>query len=248
MPKYKHFELEDLAKDAVVNSTNNNLDDNSDVNNIINEVITEHINTIVENADHQANNESSQAITMMTKNKSDNDIDLETIKAEAFANGFEQARVEYESKIDALSKDRNFVELVEQKLSDIISNNQLDIQVAQVSADAIASIAKKLHLILPADFEMIVKNGLLTKLKKFYKEGDITLTVHPDRYNLAQDLFQSDIMPNQFKGNFHIVQDDTLRSDDCRMEWQDRRLEYNQEQLSVEIDKILQQLKKASKV
>ncbi len=84
---------------------------------------------------------------------------------------------------------------------------------------------------------------MFEKLKNFYKEGLITLTIHPDRYAFCTEVLQSDEIPSRFKDNFQIIQDDKLNKDDCSLEWLDTRLEYNQEQLSAEIDKIIEQLK-----
>ena len=50
-------------------------------------------------------------------------------------------------------------------------------------------------------------------------------------------------LPLKYSENFHIIQDDKLGDDDCRLEWSDTSLEYSQEQINVEIDTILEQLK-----
>ena len=74
------------------------------------------------------------------------------------------------------------------ELSLIVPQQNVDTQIAKVSAESISSIARKLHLVLPANFEEIVIGGLIAKLKKFYKEGEITITVHPDRYDFCQEI------------------------------------------------------------
>ncbi|CAN0593559.1 unnamed protein product, partial [Ectocarpus sp. 12 AP-2014] len=118
-------------------------------------------------------------------------------------------------------------------------------QIAKVSAEEISSIAKKLHLILPANFEEIISNGMIEKLKSFYKGGSIVLTIHPDRYDFCTELLQSNEIPSKFKENFQIIKDDKLGMDDCILDYHETRLEYNQEQLPVEIDKIIEQLNSA---
>ena len=100
-------------------------------------------------------------------------------------------------------------------------------------------------MILPANFEEIIKNGLIEKLKSFYKEGNIILTIHPDRYDFCTELLQVDAIPGKFKENFQIIKDEKLGIDDCILDYNETRLEYNQEQLTVEIDKIIEQLKSA---
>jgi len=140
----------------------------------------------------------------------------------------------------------DFSELLRQRLSSIVPGEGIDSQISKISAEAISSIAKKLHLILPSDFEEIIRNGLIEKLRNFYKEGDITITIHPERYDFCKEVLQSDTIPSKFKDNFQIVKDDKIGEDDCRLEWADTKLEYNQEQLTTEIDKIIEQLKSAT--
>ena len=86
---------------------------------------------------------------------------------------------------------------------------------------------------------------MIEKLKSFYKDGSIVLTIHPDRYDFCTEVLQSDAIPSKFKENFQIVKDDKLGLDDCILDYDETRLEYNQEQLTAEIDKIIEQLKSA---
>lgn len=140
----------------------------------------------------------------------------------------------------------DFAKLLEEKLSAILPEVDIGAQIAKASAESISSIVKKLHLILPANFEEIIVNGLLEKLKKFYKEGSITLTIHPDRYDFCTKALQAEGIKDRFKDSFTIIKDDTLGTDDCKLEWGETKLEYNQEQLASEIDRIIEQLKSAT--
>ena len=247
MSKHEKFELEDLPKSAVVNSTFYN--EESEVDKLINEVVTEHLIKIVE--DTSTNNdleskksidESSESINMRPEIEKES-IDIDFVKQEAFAKGYDEAKLNYEKQLEELTSENKFAGLFKEKLQSIVPAVEIDSQIAKVSAEAIAGIAKKLHLILPADFQEIIRHGLFEKLKNFYKEGVITLTIHPDRYAFCTEVLQSDEIPSRFKDNFQIIQDDKLNKDDCSLEWLDTRLEYNQEQLSAEIDKIIEQLK-----
>jgi hypothetical protein len=247
MSKHEKFELEDLPKSAVVNSNLHNKE--SEAERLINEVVTEHLSKIIDddsiiNPESKKNiDESSETINIQSDLPEANVIDIESIKQESFAQGYEEAKLHYENQLEELTGNNKLFDLFKEKLQSIVPVVEIDSQIAKVSAEAIAGIAKKLHLILPADFQEIIRHGLFEKLKNFYKEGTITLTVHPDRYDFCKEVLQSDEIPSKFKDNFEIVQDGKLNKDDCSLEWLNTRLEYNQEQLSAEIDKIIEQLK-----
>ncbi len=236
------FEFEDLPRSAVVNSTMNNSD--AEVDNIIHEVVTEHLSTIVENSDESAKSDESVKDSDIIEEK----VDIEAIKKEAYAEGVKVTKVKYEEELNNKIQNNDFSNLIKEKLELIIPSVELDSQIAKISAEAIAGIAKKLHLILPVNFEEIIKEGLFEKLKTFYKEGQITLTIHSDRKEFCQEILKISEMPDKIKGNFQINVDDKMNKDDCKIEWMDTRLEYNQEQLSSEIDKIIEQLTSATKV
>ena len=243
MSKHEKFILEDLPKAAVVNSTTQN--EESEADKIINEVVTDHLSKIVDESgvagaslDLGLNNEGQANIL-----KEDSKIDVESIKQEYHLKGYNEAKLHYETEIENLKPNKNLSDLLKQKLDSIVPATEIDSQISIVSADAITAIAKKLHLILPADFHEIIRRGLLEKLEAFYKEGVITITINPERYELCKEILQSDEIPSKFKDNFEIVQDGKLNKDDCSLEWLNTRLEYNQEQLLAEIDKIIEQLK-----
>lgn len=254
--KYEKFEFVELPKSAVVNSVVHAK--NQEVDELINEVVSEHLSKIVD----EENDESKKSYDTTKKNVDDSlesrnmsresdsyehgvKIDVEAIKEEYYQKGLEEAQAKYESILSEKSSNVDLSEKLLQKIGLISQNVDIDSQVTKVSAEAISGIAKKLHLILPANFEEIISNGLIEKLKSFYKKGNIILTIHPDRYNFCTEVLQSDSIPSKFKDNFQIVKDDKLGLDDCILDYNETRLEYNQEQLTAEINKIVEQLKSA---
>ena len=254
--KHEKFELEELPKSAVVNSLVHARD--YEVDEIINEAVSEHLSKIVDEEDNETEKSSELAKkdvddSLESRNmtpednsqKNEVEIDVEAIKEESYQKGLEEAKVKYEALISENSSNSDLSEKLLQKLGLISQNIDIDSQVTKVSAEAISGIAKKLHLILPANFEEIISNGLIEKLKSFYKDGSIVLTIHPDRYDFCTEVLQSDAIPSKFKENFQIIKDDKLGLDDCILDYNETRLEYNQEQLTAEIDKIIEQLKSA---
>ncbi len=249
MSKHEKFELEDLPKSAVVNSTH--YDQDTEADEIINEAVSDHLSKVAEESEDDsgetiAPSEDAGGISDTVSEPTENIVDIEQIKQEAYNSAMEEAKAKYEPMLEESNAKNKFSELLESKLSSIVPKEAIDSQIAKVSAEAISGIAKKLHLILPVNFEEIVVNGLTKKLQNFYKEGKITLTVHPDRHDFCIEILQSDKISSKLKDNFQVVKDDNLGPDDCKIEWNDTKLEYSPEQLTEEIDKIIERLKSAA--
>lgn len=251
MSKYEKFQYDDLPKSAVINS--GFCQNESEVDKLILDAVSEHLTKIIDeepvNQDEIPEiDEQNESIDKILDNDNirqeiSDPVDLESIRKSAYDDGYKEAKEHYEQQIQSLNADNSFVNLVIEKLNAVVPSVELDKQLTKVSAEVLADIAKKLHLVLPVNFDEIIRNGLFEKLKNFYKEGDITLTVHPDRYEFCTEVLQSEQIPFRFKDNLHIIKDENFSKDDCRIEWQDTRLEYNQEQVSAEIDKIINQLR-----
>ncbi len=257
MHSHKKFIFEELPKSAVVNSTVHA--DDRDIDDMIINAVSQHLSSIVEESNNHHDaiktsgvvkkiiDDSSEKYNLTNDDKADSDhVDLEAIKKEEYERGVRDTEGKYKPLLDGREADVNLSLLLHEKLSSIVPENGLDTEISKISAEAISGIAKKLHLVLPANFKEIITKGLLDKLNKFYKEGKITLTINPDRYDFCKEVLQSEEVPDIFKGNFDIVKDKNMSLDDCKLEWQDTKLEYNKQQLSSEIDKIVEQLKTAS--
>lgn len=255
MSEYRKFKFIDLPKSAVVNSTV--YSNSREIDDIINNAVAEHLNNIVgsDSSLDESDNEQRQSAAeekvidenLENHNIDDHeaDMDIEAIRQEEYEKAMSEAKALYEPMIADKIRDQDLAALLQQKLTAIIAEVDIDSQIAKVSAEAISGIARKLHLVLPANFEEIVTKGLIDKLNKFYKKGKITLTINPARYDVCLRLLELESIPSKFKDGFEIIRDDKLGIDDCRVEWQDTCLEYNQEQIAAEIEKIIEQLKSA---
>jgi hypothetical protein len=245
MSEHQKFIFADFPKSAVVNSNVHST--NADVEEIINNVVAEHLSNIVEeeSADHDEEQipETDTSISEDVEVNAPSQVNLDDIRKEEYEKAMASAKAIYDPLIESKEKEKNFSGLLYEKLSSIVPEIDFESQITKISAESIAGIAKKLHLILPANFEEIINKGLIEKLKKFYKEGKIILTINPGRYEICSELLQSESIPEKFKDNFQIVKDESLGLDDCKIQWNDTSLEYNQEQLSSEIDKIIEQLR-----
>jgi hypothetical protein len=251
--KYKKFELEDLPKSAVVNSLVRSQD--IEVDEIINEAVSEHLSKIIDESQEDKNlsdyrekdvEDSSEYHNIsadFSLKQAEEVVDLEAIKEEFYQKGRNDATLEYEERFLEKQSVMDLSKKLLEKLELIVQSINIDSQIAKVASEIILGIADKLHLILPADFEKIIRESLGGKLKDFYREGKIILTVHPDRHDLCLDIFLSDEILDRFSNNFQIVEDNKLGKDDFILDCNETRLEYNKEQLRSEINKIIKQLK-----
>lgn len=234
MTKYEKFLFQELPKNSVVNSHDNQEMDYKDE--LINHVITQHLQTIVPGA-------TDDAEVIDEPENDEKELTIDEIKDESYNRGLDDAKANYEKVISELQIENNLSELLREKLSEISSDVNLDLQVAKITSQIISNIAKKIYLILPVDFEQILKSELLQSLKKIYKEGQITLSVNPVKYDFCKNLLQVENLPAKLKENIQVIKDDNIETDDCKVEWGNTSLEYNQQQISAEIEKILEQIK-----
>lgn len=202
-----------------------------------------------QSSDKEQSNDDALSTGEKNGESADN-LDIESIKQQEYKRGYEQAKAELEEqaslrdKVDVSNKE--LADVLKERLNTIVPEADFNEKVARLSAEAISGIAKKLHLVLPVNFEEIICKGLIDKLNKFYKEGKVTIKIHPERYEYCSQILQSDSIPAKFKDNFKIEQDDKITVDDCSVEWEDTILEYSKEQLSEEIDIIIERLTNAA--
>ncbi len=232
---HKKFIFDDFPKSMVVN-VKDKYEEDYQKEEVINQAVTQHLSSIVSDQEiTEKNTEESKPLL--------SDFNIDQIKLENYNRGLDDAKVKYEEIIANLHRDNDFSDLIHDKLSEICSENRLDGEVAELSTQIIEMIAKKIYLILPIDFEAVLRNELIEKLKKYYKEGEINLTINPARSDICNNILKSEKLGNKFKDKINIITDEKVDVDDCKLQWQDTTLEYNKEQLNIEIDKILEQLK-----
>lgn len=240
MHKYTKFIFRELPKAAVANPNDCTLEYVYNQEEIITTAVTQHLQTII-----SAENAGDTALDILDIQEQ-HEVDIEQIKTENYNKGFEEAKNTYESTIESLKADHNFVDLLNKQLLSIApSATDIDKQLIEISIQILNKITSKLHMALPVNFEQILHSEILNSIKKFYKEGQIQLTIHPSKQESCTNILCLDNLPSKLKDNIHVVTDDTIGENDCRAEWSNTRLEYNQAQLDDEISKILMQLNSA---
>lgn len=236
MPKYQKFVFKDFPKDSVVHtpadSTESDMKDQ-----LIAGAVVQHLETIVDSTNTQNDIETIQEIPESEKEP---EVDLTEIRAESYKLGYEEAKKESDILIEQLKSDLNFSTLLHQKLDSIAPTKNIDQELLTFSVECIKSIANKLFVSLPVEFNQILLKEMLSITHKFYKEGQITVRVHTNRLEYSQDLLKSD--ERMKHANVNILVDENLGINDCVVEWSETRLEYNQELIKNEIDRIFDQL------
>jgi flagellar biosynthesis/type III secretory pathway protein FliH len=242
MAKYEKFVFKELPKSLVVNSYDTSeAADSSDE--LITAAVTQHLSTIVGDP---GVDDPLTALNIAHKTEEEAIIDVEKIKLDHYNKGLDDARQQYETVISDLQQEVDLKEVLRQKLLEITPQFNLDEEVARLSSEMIANIAKKVYLVLPVNFEQMLKDSMISRLKKTYKEGNVTITVNPERQDLCKQLLKVEELPSNLIEAISIKTDENLGKDDCKLEWNNTKLEYNPEQLSFEIDQILEQLRSAA--
>lgn len=171
------------------------------------------------------------------------EMDMEKIKEESYQKGYKEAEALFAPKIEAQQADESLHKLLQDKLTAIDSDKDLNSEIFEAGSGLIAILAKKLHLSVPADFEAIILGEMVPVLNKYHKKGKVIVRVNPERVDYCNNLFRIGELPEALLENIELVSDETVAANDCSIDWQDATLEYNQEDLLTEADNILEHLK-----
>ena len=200
---------------------------------IINEAIAEHF----------AENEQDASDVAEISETPNPAIDIEAVKTESYSRGYENAKISLEPELKRVKEDDFFHSLLKEKLESITPGIDPQDQTFKLASDLLGVIAKKLHLMVPADFESVILGEMVPLLSKYYKIGAITLNVNPERVDYCKNLFRIGSLPHNIAENIVVTSDESIARDSCNMEWNNTLLEYNQEELTLDVEKILEHLK-----
>jgi flagellar biosynthesis/type III secretory pathway protein FliH len=223
MSKYTQFVFQDLSLQSVVNRDANAHTTKQAA--MIADAVVQHLETIVPVSNTTESNEPA--------------IDIERLRTESYESGRQDAEAEMRPVIEKLKTEFHFSSELQQKLNLITRSVDLDEQMTKLICDLVQNIARKLYLTLPVDFEQMFLREISNIIRKFYKEGQITVRVHEDMVDRCNNLLQSINLPSH---NLDIVVDEDLYNNDCVVEWGESRLEYNQNSIIQEIEKMVEML------
>ena len=141
-----------------------------------------------------------------------------------------------------MKEDEALVASLKSKLEAIVPVIDSQEQVFTLAAKAVGAIAKKMHLAIPAVFEGIILGEMMSILNKYYKTGEITIKVHPERVDYCENLLKIKALPARIAGNVKILSEETVGKSDCTLAWNETELEYSQDQIVKDADAILEHL------
>jgi hypothetical protein len=169
-------------------------------------------------------------------------IDVELIRGESYQHGYSDAKAQFEPALRAIKEDERLVESLKSKLEAVVPVVDVQEQILGLASKVISAIAKKMHLVIPVDFEGIILGEMMSILNKSYKTGEITIKVHPERIAYCENLIKINALPARIAGNVKIVSEETLGKSDCALVWNETELEYSQDQIIKDADAILEHL------
>jgi flagellar biosynthesis/type III secretory pathway protein FliH len=226
MKEYQKFVFQDFPKSAVVHTAESS--DSNEQDQAIADVVIEHLENVTKPAEEDKVEESP--------------IDLTQVRAESYSLGYNDAKMELEPLIEKLKTEFRISELLEDKISKINPKPNLEEEVLNCVIDIIKGIATKLYLLLPRNFEGIIKNEVLDLVKRVHKSGKITIRVHKDQFEYCSNIINSFSEEYKAYDNIDIVIDEDLGNNDCIVDFDDTRIEYSQERIATEIDNIVTKL------
>ena len=245
--QYTKFEYREfgnvLGHDTIVAAPSTHKNDaDKEKDRIVTEAIVDHFSSSLDSLEEEQQNDT-QPIPPPPPPPPAPIIDIESIKAESYKMGYNDAEAALLPALEKIKDDEAFNFLLKNKLESITSSINFEDQVFKLLSNLLVIIAKKLHLMVPADFESLILGEMVPLLNKYYKIGSITLNVNPDRVDYCNNLFRIGSLPQRISENIIVVADDSIAKDNCNIKWNDTVLEYNQEELSLDVENILEHIK-----
>lgn len=227
--KYNKFNYRDFNKAEVIESLKEDKAI-SELNQIVADVVTEALNEnmhsdIAPSEEHQEQ------------------VDVNAIRDESYRHGYEDAKKQFEPMMKLQQENEALEELLKVKLEQITPSLNIDNQIIEAAIKILETLAKKLHLALPVDFDRIVLGEMTSLLSKYYKNGNIKLKVHPEKVDYCQNLLKIGSLPKNVLGHIDIEVGEDMGKSDCVLVWNDTMLDYTQEQIIKDAELVIQNLK-----
>ena len=243
----KKFEFKDLSDKNIVNKSEDHLEDNA----ILNEAVTEHFKKILSDNDaiSEENNlvtengiQAQKASIVAEGKNSEHGIE----KSSNYERGFEEGKKQEQEKIKKLSLDYEFLNKMKDLILSIEQNPDVSKEYMEHVIDIINILVEKMKLHFKPDFSKILTEQLKLIFEKIHKSGELIIHVSKDREDYCKKLLEE----NGFKDKMDkiiITISEELGENDIRIEHKNTRMEYNFDEISKDIDKIVHIFKNESK-
>ena len=175
-------------------------------------------------------------------------VDIDAIVKQAREDGFASCQQKLQPIIDELRTKESLHELLKLKLLEVTSFNieeEYKQQVSKLIVAIISEIVPKLFLSFPVNFELMFRDRIVDMLNKHHKNGAIKITVHPSKISYIREFVEAAKLSQENKNdeNYNIISDEALGNNDCVLEWESNRFEFQVSAVTKEINDILEQFK-----
>jgi hypothetical protein len=167
-------------------------------------------------------------------------IDIEAIKHESYNEGYKKAKHELEQEIVRVKSEADFQKNISQEFSKLnFQYENYENQVCNASIKILHSMLERLVKKLPTDFEKIVTEQLTRLIKNNRVEAELIVKFNGKQQALMNEIYQKLALSEESKKYIKLEVDDNLTTEACQVYYREAALEYKEEQIVQEIDKIL---------
>ena len=233
--KHIKFDFPDFSGSSFIPYSKANTQ--SEIDNALDKVISSHFAHIdSDNTDVQDANEQEEIEQEELR------IDIESIKNEAYANGYSDAEEQLQKTINEYKVDYDIANSLNEKIKSINVVDTIDMELLSVFSQSLKSIADNMYLKLPVNFDKIVTGLMLDFIKQHYENGGIKILVHTTKVEYCKNILAAEKLPEDRAGALNIVGSDDIELNGCVVELKETKLVYSPEQIQENINKIISEL------
>lgn len=211
-------------------------DTNQELNNVVDQVIHDHFVHL-----QNEENEKSSSLSIDGQAIQPPAIDIDSIKSEAYDNGYKKAHEELQKVIDEYKVNYDIAVTLNEKIKSIKTIDNLDVQLLNSFAATLKAIADLMHVNMPVDFEKIVTGSMLNFIKQHYETGNVKITVHDTKVDYCTKILQKNSM-KEYQDALVIVGNNELELNGCVVELKNTQFVYSPEHIKEQVNKIISEL------
>ncbi|MEY3197390.1 MAG: hypothetical protein RLZZ59_761 [Pseudomonadota bacterium] len=239
--KHSRFEFRDFGRGRIVYSTKpdtSELEKNRLIEAAVKEALADNI-PITLDAESVHSLESAPSKSTL----SELEVNIEEIRSESYKNGYDDAKAHFEPLIQKIKDDEEIGLILKTRLEAICPTFDLKNKVFELAASSMLALSRKLNLAIPVDFEKIIMGEMMSILNKYYRSGEITIKINPERVDYCQNLLKINALPAIIAENLKFVPDGAVSKNDCLLSWNDTEVTYLQDQIVSDVENIVKNLK-----
>jgi hypothetical protein len=258
MVAYQRMVLQELDPEKVVNRPLEDKEKDKFSYKLVQDALEQGLEK--EEVDLEENKESSEEEELkedahedVNLNKEDNEvedkapivpiIDIEAIKKESYNEGYRKAKEELEQEIARVKSEVSFQKNLSQEFNKLnFQYENYENQVCNASIKILYSMLERLVKKIPTDFEKIITDQLSKVIKNNRIETELIVKFNSKQQTIMSEVYQKLALSEESKKYIKLEVDDNLTTEACQVYYKEAALEYKEEQIVQEIDKILSEI------